>query len=210
MAGATGAVKLTKRTVDAAQPQARPYRLWDSDLKGFGLKVTPAGAKTFIATYRAGTGRQAPQREYTIGKLGKVTPDQARKEAESILSAARLGADPQGDRKTLRAELTVAQLCERYLEEGVATKKATTVATDRSRITSHVLPLLGRKPISTVTPGDVESFMKAIAKGKTATERRKLGPGKSSQVKGGKGTASRTVGLLGGIFSFAVRNKLVA
>lgn len=210
MARTANAAKLTKRSVDAAQPQARPYRLWDSDLKGFGLKVTPAGIKTFIATYRVGTGRQAPQREYTIGKLGTVTPEQARDEAERILSAARLGADPQGDRKTQRAELTVAQLCNRYLEEGVATKKATTIATDRSRITSHIMPLLGRKPISSVTPGDVESFMKAIAKGKTATERTKLGPGKTSQVKGGKGTASRTVGLLGGIFSFAVRNKLLA
>lgn len=123
-------------------------------------------------------------------------------------SAARLGADPQGHRQALRAEMTVAQLCDQYLAEGVATKKATTVATDRSRIASHIVPLLGGKSISAVTPGDVEAFMKAIANGKTATERRKLAPGKTSQVKGGKGTASRTVGLLGGIFSYAVRHKL--
>lgn len=83
MAG--GAVRITKRTVDSAQPQAKPYRLWDSDLSGFGLKVTPAGAKTYIATYRVGTGRKAPQREYTIGKHGTVTPDQAREEAQRVL-----------------------------------------------------------------------------------------------------------------------------
>lgn len=208
MASAGGSVRLTKRTVDAAQPQAKPYRLWDSELRGFGLKVTPAGAKTYFATYRVGTGRKAPQREYTIGRHGTLTPDQARDEAQRVLSGARLGADPQGQRQALRAEMTVAQLCDQYLAEGVATKKATTIATDRSRIASHIKPLLGSKSISAVTPGDVEAFMKAIANGKTATERKKLAPGKSSQVKGGKGAASRTVGLLGGIFSFAVRHKL--
>lgn len=208
MAGAVGAVKLTKRTVDAAQPQAKPYRLWDSELRGFGLKVTPAGAKTYIATYRVGTGRKAPQREYTIGKHGTVTPDQARDEAQRILSAARLGSDPQGDRAAVRAELTVAQLCDRYLKEGVATKKATTLATDRSRIASHIKPLLGSKSLSAVTAGDVERFMRDVAAGKTATERKKLAAHSTSKVTGGKGAASRTVGLLGGIFAFAVRHKL--
>ncbi len=200
--------RLTKRVVDAAQPRDKPYRLWDSDLRGFGLKVTPSGAKSYIATYRAGTGRKAAQREYTLGRHGVLTPDQAREEAQRILSAARLGSDPQRDRVERRGELTVEQLCDLYLEEGTSTKKATTIATDRSRITSHIKPLLGRKAVSAVTLGDVERFMRDIAAGKTATEARKVGPRAVSQVRGGKGTATRTVGLLGGIFTYAVRHKL--
>ncbi len=208
MAGGIGGDRITKRLVDAAQPGDRTYRLWDSELKGFGLKVTPAGAKTYIATYRAGTGRAAPQREYTLGRHGVLTPDQAREEARRILSAARLGTDPQGERKRLRGERTVAQLCDLYLEEGASGKKATTLATDRYRIEAHIKPLLGRKPLSAVTAGDVERFMRDVAAGKTAVDRQRLGPRAYTQPRGGKGTASRTVGLLGGIFAFAVRHKL--
>lgn len=210
MAGTERSIKLTKRTVDAAQPKDRPFRLWDSELTGFGLKVTPAGAKTYIATYRAGTGRGAPQREYTLGRHGVLTPDQAREEAQRVLSAARLGADPQSERHLQRGELTVAQLCDLYLAEGTGTKKASTLATDRSRIASHVKPLLGSKRISAVSAGDVGRFMRDVAGGKTATAPRKVGPRAVSQVLGGKGTATRTVGLLGGIFAFAVRGRLLA
>lgn len=200
--------RITKRVVDAAEPGERVYRIWDAELKGFGLKVTPAGAKTYIATYRAGTGRAAPQREYTLGKHGVLTPDQARELARKVLSEARLGGDPQAERKRLRGELTVAQLCDLYLEEGTSGKKASTLSSDRYRINSHIKPLLGKKPLSSITQGDVERFMRDVAAGKTAVKRERIGPRAYTQSRGGKGTASRTVGLLGGIFSFAVRHKL--
>ncbi|MCC6829156.1 MAG: tyrosine-type recombinase/integrase [Novosphingobium sp.] len=208
MAGGRTSEKLTKRAVDAAQPQAKRYWLRDGELRGFAVRVLPSGVKTYVAVYRAGTGRGAPQREYTIGQHGEVTLDQAREEARRVLGAARLGGDPQGERVGKRSELTVAQLCDLYLTEGVATKKASTLATDRGRITTHIKPLLGKKHISSVTSGDVERFMRDVAQGKTATEPTKVRPGVISHVRGGKGTASRTVGLLGGIFSFAVRHKL--
>lgn len=210
MAGEKSMSKLTKRLVDAAQPNDRPYRLWDSELRGFGLKVTPAGAKSYIATYRAGTGRGAPQREYTLGRHGVLTPDQAREEAQRVLSSARLGGDPQGERHLQRGELTVAQLCDLYLEEGTANKKASTLATDRSRIAAHIKPLLGGKRISAITAIDIERFLRDVASGKTATQPRKVGSRAVSHVLGGKGTASRTVGLLGGILTYAVKKRLLA
>jgi integrase len=210
MSGGNASERITKRLVDAAQPGERLYRVWDPELKGFGLKVTPAGAKTYIASYRAGTGRAAPQREYTLGKHGVLTPDQAREMARKVLSEARLGGDPQADRKRLRGERTVAQLCDLYLEEGASGKKASTLATDRYRIEAHIKPLLGKRPLSSVTAGDVERFMRDVAAGKTAVKRERIGPRAYTQPRGGKGTASRTVGLLGGIFAFAVRHKLRA
>lgn len=208
MSGKGKSERITKRVVDAAQPGERVYRIWDAELKGFGLKVTPTGSKTYIATYRAGTGRSAPQREYTLGKHGVLTPDQAREHARKVLSEARLGADPQAERKRLRGELTVGQLCDLYLEEGASGKKASTLQTDRYRIDSHIKPLLGRKTVSSITQGDVERFMRDLAAGKTAVKRERVGPRAYTQPRGGKGTASRTVGLLGGIFAFAVRHKL--
>lgn len=215
--------RIGKRAVDAAKPAAQLYRLWDSELKGFGLRVTPAGVRTYFVKYRPGGGRAAPIREFTIGRHGELTPDQARSEAERILGTVRLGGDPQAARSQARRELTVAELCDLYLVEGVTTKKPLTVQTDRLRIAAHIKPLLGRRQLSSVTSSDVERFMRDVAAGKTAVAQRptaaqaKAGQAHGERrrrtdaaARGGKGTATRTVGLLGGIFSFAVRRGLRA
>ena len=49
-------VKLTKRTVDAAKPRDREYMLWDTEIKGFGLKILPSGRKTYLLKYRTRSG----------------------------------------------------------------------------------------------------------------------------------------------------------
>jgi integrase len=108
-----------------------------------------------------------------------------------------------------RGEKTVAELCDLYLVEGTSTKKPSTLATDRGRIARHIKPLLGRKLVSDVTQGDVERFMRDVAEGKTKADIKTKARGRAI-VEGGKGTASRTVGLLGGIFAFAIRHKLRA
>lgn len=199
------------------------YRLWDTDLKGFGVKVTAKGVKTYFVWYRAGEGRRAPLREYTIARHGVMTPDEARTEAARVLGKVRLGQDPQVQRKRARTDITVDALCDLYLTEGVATKKPATIRTDQSRIRSHIRPLLGRKVAAQLTAQDVARFMRDVAAGKSAAdvkpsrrELRKRGLKGAALVaaarrrsdpaaRGGKGTATRTLGLLGSIFSFAVR-----
>ena len=168
----------------------------------------PSGVKTFIVEYRPGAGgRGVPKRRATLGRYGVLTPDEARDLAKGVLVRVHSGADPAGDKAKLRAELTVAQLCDLYLDEGCDTKKASTIATDRGRIERHIKPLLGRKRIGEVTRSDVERFMRDVANGKTAADV-KTGKFGRAIVEGGKGTATRTVGLLGGIMSFAVSRRL--
>jgi hypothetical protein len=74
-------VKLTKRTVDAAEPRTARYELWDSELRGFGLRVQPSGLKTFFVRYRAGAGGRGATKEFfPIGRYGEhLTPDEARR-----------------------------------------------------------------------------------------------------------------------------------
>ena len=69
--------KITKRAVDAVHPRSTDQFLWDRDLKGFGLKVTPSGNKVYLLQYRKG-GRGAPTKRVTIGRHGALTPEQAR------------------------------------------------------------------------------------------------------------------------------------
>ena len=184
---ATG--RISKRSVDALKPGLRDVYLWDRDLPGFGLKLTPAGGRTYLVQYRVG-GRKGRTRRVTVGKHGPMTPEQARQDARRILGEVAAGSDPAEGRTQARQAMTVAELCELYLSEGIATKKASTVRMDRSRIALHVIPLLGRRRARDITQDDVARFMNAVAK------------------RSGKGAATRTVGMLGGIFSFAMRKRL--
>jgi len=198
--------RITKRTVDALKVIGKDYVHWDGELTGFGVRVRPSGSKAFVAVYRTG-GRNTPLRRVTIGAVGKIEADKAREEAKQIIGQAELGKDRAAEKARARAEKTFGMVCDLYLAEGCETKKVTTLATDRGRIERHIKPLLGKKRIGEITRTDVERFMRDVASGKTAADEKTKARGRAI-VEGGKGTATRTVGLLGGIMSFAVARQL--
>uniref|UniRef100_UPI0035692ADC tyrosine-type recombinase/integrase n=1 Tax=Sneathiella sp. TaxID=1964365 RepID=UPI0035692ADC len=129
--------------------------------------------------------------------------------ASQILGLVAHGEDPATAKQAEKMVLTVAQLCDRYLEHGAATKKASTLATDRGRIERHIKPLLGRMRVPDVKRSDVTRFLQDVAAGKTAVDVKTKARGRAI-VRGGKGTATRTVGLLGGIFSFAIESGWIS
>jgi integrase len=147
--------KITKRTVDAVNPSGADQFLCDSDMKGFGLKVTPAGNKVYILQYRRG-GRGTPTKRFTIGRHGALTPEQARKEAARLSGAIANGIDPAALRAAEKTAPTVADLAERFLAEHVATKnKPSTAIEYRRLIGRYILPSVGRKAVREVTRADV-------------------------------------------------------
>ncbi len=198
--------RISKRTVDALCPADRDNYLWDTELAGFGVKATPAGSLVYLVQYRLG-GRRGRTRRVTIGRHGALTPDQARKEAKRILGEVAAGDDPAEKRSEARRDPTVAGLCDLYILEGCSDKKNSTLATDRSNITRHIKPLLGRRLVRSITDTDVIKFQQDVAKGKSAADIRTKPRGRAI-VSGGKGTAARTVAVLGAIFTFAVNEKM--
>lgn len=196
--------KITKTVVDAQHPSKNDYFIWDSELKGFGLKISKGGRKSYVCQYRTSGGRNGNTRRLTIGAHGAPwTVDTARVEAKKILGRAANGEDPALDKQDLKKRLSVAELCDQYLLHGCGTKKASTLATDRGRIARHIKPLIGRKKVPEVTRADIKKFLQDVAQGKTATDV-KTGKWGRAIVRGGEGTATRTLGLLGGIFAYAV------
>jgi integrase len=152
-----------------------------------------------------------------VGKLGVLTPDQARKVAKAILADVTKGGDPAKRRAEDRAAITVSQLCCTYIEaaeKGLilgkrgCPKKNSTLYIDRGRIQRHILPLLGSRKVGNLTTPDITRFMRDVAAAKTAHDIKTRFRGRAI-VKGGRGTATRTVGLLGGILSFAVSEGII-
>lgn len=204
--------KITKRVVDGVQPGDTTYLVRDSELKGFVLVVTPAGAKSYAVDYRAGSGRGSPKRRLTIGKHGSPwTPDMARIEAKRLLTEVAAGRDPAISRQQERNTLTFSALIDLYLAEGISHKKASTLKADRGRIEHHLRPLLGSLRIDRIGRTETERMRNAVAAGRTAEkiasgEKRKPG----SVATGGSGAAAQCVALVGSIYTFAIGRGLVS
>ncbi len=211
-------LSLTKRTVDAAHPADKRYYIWDKDLKGFGLRIEPSGIKTFVTKYRVnGGGRNAPHRIQTVGRLGTLTPEEARRKAKAILGSVAAGSDPQGDLAARRREMTMAALIDFYETHGCVVQrgkrigepmKPLTKAYTLARLRHHVVPLLGNRRAKDVTSGDIERFAADVLAGKTA-KNEKVGPRKRIIVKGGPGASRKVVRDLSAVFSFAKRSEIV-
>jgi integrase len=189
--------------------------LWDSAVAGFGIRRQNSTAVAYVLFYRTKEGRQ---RWHTIGRHGAPwTPEEAREKAREILGDVTKGLDPAADKKATRKAATVAELCDLYWADAEAgrlltrrkvPKKASTLATDKGRIERHIKPMLGRLKVGAVTSRDIEDFMNDVAEGKTAGKTKTAKKRGLANVRGGKGTASRTVGLLGGIFTYAIRHRM--
>ena len=201
--------KLSKRTVDAAEVRSTDYFIWDDDLPSFGLRVFASGRKSYLIQYRA----EGRTRRFTIGAHGVWTPELARKEALKQLGRVAAGENPSEERELNHKAITMKELCERYLEDlgnglilGRANrpKKPSTAVTDGGRIKRHIIPLIGTRRVKDIKQADIIKLMKDIMAGKTAMQAKTKKLRGKSIVRGGAGTAARTVGLVGGILTYAI------
>jgi integrase len=115
--------RITKRVVDALKSDGSEFTLWDNKLTGFGVRVRPTGAKSYVVVYRAGAGRGAPVRRYTIAAVGKIAPERARARAKVILGYVAQGHDPADQKTAERGTPIVAELADRFVAEHVQTKR---------------------------------------------------------------------------------------
>jgi integrase len=195
--------KITKRVVDTLLRErgAKDVFRWDAGdgaLKGFGIRMKPSGTTSYLVQYRNNEGRT---RRLVIGKVGTLTPDEARALARDALKAAAEGGDPSAERHAVRGAMTVSDLCDLYLADAKNRIKPSTLAMDRSRIETHVKPLIGRFTLRSLRTADIERMKADIIAGKTAKSRKINGRG--GIATGGLGVAARTLGMTATILEYA-------
>ena len=157
---------LTKRDVDrlAYDPAGPSTQIrYDGDeLPGFGVRVFPSGAKSFVVWYRTDSGRK---RLHTVGKYGALTLQQGRDLARRTLLQAKTGADPMGARQNARRGETVRELAAMYLERH-AKKRKKSWKDDERRVDRYVLPALGSRKVADVKRSDVAKLHTTIGDAK--------------------------------------------
>ncbi len=169
---ATGTV--TKRSVDALSGGEGNVFLWDAELRGFGVKVTSSGAKTYIFAYRLG-GREATKKRYTIGRHGSPwTPASARIKAGKLAELVRDGIDPMltdKERRKDAVELNFGDYAERFIEayptlprKSGRTRSPRWTAYAASILRNRAVPEFKGKTIKGITKTAVASFLDTLVK----------------------------------------------
>jgi len=176
-------IRITDKLVkDLLAPPKGNTITYDTEVKGFGVRVTVAGARSFILNYRAG----GVERRITIGSYPDWSVAAARDRARELKREVDRGNDPMGERHDDRAAPTVHDLWLRYEREHLPHKAPRAQADDRAMFRDYILPDLGRMKVKDVRPTDIDALHRAIS-----TQR--------------KIRANRVVEVLSKAFSLAIR-----
>lgn len=159
----------TDLAIKSLAPPDRGQKIYyDGTIPGFGVRVTAAGAKTFILNYRVrGT---AKERRFSIGRTADWKVKIAREEARRLRKIVDLGGDPVGDEEQQRADAaaerirskTVSDLCDRFRDEHFPSLRPATRAFYKSALKNHIEPAIGKKRVEDVRRGDVEKIYTSL------------------------------------------------
>jgi integrase len=165
--------KITKRKVDAMKPNpAKDEFLWDTEAKGFGLRIKPSGNRSFVLQYYAPGLNQ--RRRLTIGAYGPLTPEEARRKALALLARIGNGEDPAlvaSDERRATREETVEAMFPAFLQDGVDIRRESTLSYYESLGRLYILPVLGHLPVKRVAQKDVTELHRSLRDKKVTANR---------------------------------------
>lgn len=177
-------ISITKRTVDAVKPAPKDQFIWDDVISGFGLKVTPAGGKTYVYQYRIarpGLADRTPPRRYTIGKHGNLTPDEARMRAKELAAYVERGVDPRQqdldhhaardeaerharEKARIEGDLVFRNVASLWLDhyENEKSRRPSSVRMAKLVVNRYLMPALAELPIPHIGRTHIQPIVDAI------------------------------------------------
>ena len=185
-------IKLGKRSLDNLPQVTKRTTFFDTELTGFGIRVSPSGARSWIVEYRPGIGgRGVAKRRLVLGTPKTLTPNQARTQAAALLAQVKLGADPAQERSEARKADSVSDLLTSFMDGHIRVKrKARTAKLFDGYIKNHLEPALGARRAPALLQIDVERLHKTI--------------GKTNPV-----TANRVIALISAVYAYGLRADLL-
>jgi len=164
------ATRLTKTLVERAE---NGKTIWDSEVPGFGLRVTPAGCRTFIFQFRRNRSEQG---KVSIGKFPAMTVEEARKIARAHRVDVDTGGNPSLGKKEAREAPTLSDLADHYCDEHGPARglKPQTMSDARSLLDRFAIPKFGRRKVAEITVGDIRSMHNEARKAVSRYQANKL------------------------------------
>jgi len=154
-------MRLTKTSLNELTTRSKDIVIWDEVLIGFGVRVKPNGTKTFLIQYRNKYGRM---RRYSIGRLGDLTLDQARKEAKRLKGLIALGEDPAETKLEQRKSGTVKELAEKYMDDHCMGRcKESTIAAHQWLLDKFIIPRFGNHRLPELSSQEIALYHKSLA-----------------------------------------------
>lgn len=163
-------VKLTKRQVDATKvPETGETFVWDSEVRGFGLRVYPSGRRLFVFQYvMRATGKT---RRIVLGGYPAITADHARDLAQKAAAQVAEGRDPQGTDTDALQRRTLAEVFPEYLNERRGKIAPRTVAEYERLWTKTLAPTFGAQRFPALDEGAVARWHSSRAATPTLANR---------------------------------------
>ncbi len=143
------------------RPATGNHVVWDNRIKGFGIRVTAAGAKSFVLNYRNGDGSL---KRLTIGPYGRNEwgVEAARKRAGELKKQIARGDDPLTEKRKAREAETVGDLCQRYVEDHLPRKRPSSQRDDMAMIAKIIKPRLGARKVANIQYEDIDKLHRSL------------------------------------------------
>ena len=145
-------MKLNKSNIEALKSTEKDKFYWDDELKGFGLRVSPKGKKSFLVQYRQ-DGRSQRVR---IGQFGKITAFNARRDARILLGKIAQGKSPADKARIKRNSPTFDEVAQRFIKDHIELRLKPNTQLDYKQILRrYLVPALGPRRVSDIAYNDI-------------------------------------------------------
>ena len=163
-------IRLTKHAIETARPGTY---VWDNEVPGFGVRVTPRGARSFIFQYRT---RCDEQGKITMASFPALTVEEARKRARELRTDVDKGGNPSKARRERREAADLRTLAAYYTDDYARQRplKPRTVSDARRLLNRYALPRYGGRKVQDLTVSDVRNIVSDAREGSGRYEANRL------------------------------------
>lgn len=155
-------MKFTDRSIRVVKAASERYEVWEDNGRGFGLRISPKGKKTWIFMYRF----EGKPRRMSLGEYPTLSLAEARAKHAEAWENLKKGIDPGAAKLAKRAEdrksPTIKQLVEEFIDKGLKAKGNRSWAEYERSLKKDVVPAWGTRKAKEIKKRDVILLLEGI------------------------------------------------